>query len=89
MCVAAGVVRGEYPGGTDAQEVIRAVPTPLHYRFVAGGEPLDDAAVVALPQLAESAARAGDVRALKRTASGPRAAPETRQGSDPHRGPDP
>jgi hypothetical protein len=51
--------RGELPEGTDAEEVVRAVSAPLYYRFLASGDPLDEATADRAAKAAVVAARAG------------------------------
>ncbi|MFI6943879.1 TetR/AcrR family transcriptional regulator C-terminal ligand-binding domain-containing protein [Streptomyces sp. NPDC050418] len=58
-CVELGVQRGELPAGTDAHEVVRAVSAPLYYRFLACGDPLDEAAADRAAEAAVAAAKAG------------------------------
>ncbi|MFE3456349.1 TetR/AcrR family transcriptional regulator C-terminal ligand-binding domain-containing protein [Nocardiopsis aegyptia] len=58
-CVDQAVERGEVPPGTDAHEVVRAVSAPLYYRFLASGDPLDEAAARRCARAAVEAARAG------------------------------
>ncbi|NGO81746.1 TetR/AcrR family transcriptional regulator [Streptomyces sp. YC504] len=58
-CVELAVQRGELPAGTDAHEVVRAVSAPLYYRFLASGDPLDEAAADRAAEAAVAAAKAG------------------------------
>ncbi|MER7176012.1 TetR/AcrR family transcriptional regulator [Streptomyces mesophilus] len=58
-CVELAVQRGELPTGTDAHEVVRAVSAPLYYRFLASGDPLDEAAADRAAEAAVAAAKAG------------------------------
>ncbi|MFC4908667.1 TetR/AcrR family transcriptional regulator [Actinomadura gamaensis] len=58
-CVTQAVERGEVPEGTDASEVVRAVSAPLYYRFLASGDPLDEAVADRAAHAACCAARAG------------------------------
>jgi len=61
-CVDQAVRRGELPGDTDAEEVIRAVSAPLYYRLLTTDRPLDEAAADRAASAAVSAARAGAYR---------------------------
>ncbi|RJL24214.1 TetR/AcrR family transcriptional regulator [Bailinhaonella thermotolerans] len=58
-CVERAVAQGELPAGTDPHEVIKAVSAPLYYRFLASGDPLDEAAADLAARAAVAAARAG------------------------------
>lgn len=58
-CVEEAIDRGELPKGTDAEEVVRAVSAPLYYRFLASGDPLDEATADRAAKAATAAARAG------------------------------
>ncbi len=58
-CVEQAVQRGELPAGTDPHEVVRAVSAPLYYRFLASGDPLDEASADRAAQAAAAAAKAG------------------------------
>jgi AcrR family transcriptional regulator len=58
-CVEEAIDRGELPEGTDAEEVVRAVSAPLYYRFLASGDPLDEATADRAAKAAVVAARAG------------------------------
>jgi AcrR family transcriptional regulator len=58
-CAEEAIDRGELPKGTDAMEVIRAVSAPLYYRFLASGDPLDEATADRAAKAAVLAARAG------------------------------
>ncbi|MBC9714007.1 TetR/AcrR family transcriptional regulator [Streptomyces sp. TRM66268-LWL] len=58
-CVEQAVQRGELPAGTDAHEVVRAVSAPLYYRFLASGDPLDEAVAERAAGAAVAAAKAG------------------------------
>ncbi|GAA4487814.1 TetR-like C-terminal domain-containing protein [Actinoallomurus oryzae] len=58
-CVEEAIDRGELPEGTDAEEVVRAVSAPLYYRFLASGDPLDEATADRAAKAATAAARAG------------------------------
>ncbi|SDL37320.1 TetR/AcrR family transcriptional regulator [Streptomyces indicus] len=58
-CVELAVGRGELPDGTDAREVVRAVSAPLYYRFLASGDPLDEAAADRAAEAAVAAGKAG------------------------------
>lgn len=58
-CVTQAVARGEVPGGTDAEEVIRAVSAPLYYRLLTGAGDLDETVADRAAEAAVTAARAG------------------------------
>ncbi|WUL62445.1 TetR/AcrR family transcriptional regulator [Streptomyces sp. NBC_00344] len=58
-CVERAVARGELPADTVAAEVIRAVSSPLYYRFAISHEPLRTADADRAATAALAAARAG------------------------------
>ncbi|MEV6767763.1 TetR/AcrR family transcriptional regulator [Nocardia sp. NPDC051030] len=57
--IESAIARGEVPADTDPRAVLSAVSAPLYYRFLASGDPLDEAAVTAAAEAAAAAARAG------------------------------
>ncbi|NKY54247.1 TetR/AcrR family transcriptional regulator [Nocardia vermiculata] len=58
-CITAAIGRGEISPETDARAVLSAVSAPLYYRFLASGDPIDDAVAVTAAEAAVTAARAG------------------------------
>jgi AcrR family transcriptional regulator len=53
------VERGELPGGTEAEEVVRAAVAPLYYRLFISGERADSEVAARAADAAHAAARAG------------------------------
>ncbi|WCE02158.1 TetR/AcrR family transcriptional regulator [Streptomyces sp. HUAS 31] len=58
-CVEQGVARGEFPAGTDAEAVVRAVSAPLYYQLLTTGEIPDTPAAERAARAAHAAAVAG------------------------------
>ncbi|MFE9092991.1 TetR/AcrR family transcriptional regulator [Streptomyces sp. NPDC007264] len=58
-CVTAAVARGEFPEGTDAGAVVRAVSAPLYYRMLTTGAAPDPADAHQAARAAVAAAAAG------------------------------
>ncbi|AHH21735.1 putative transcriptional regulator, TetR family [Nocardia nova SH22a] len=58
-CITAAIERGELTSGTDARTTLSAVSAPLYYRFLASGDPIDDAVAVTAAEAAATAAAAG------------------------------
>jgi AcrR family transcriptional regulator len=61
-CVRQAMDRGEVPGDTDPNEVIRAVSAPLYYRLLTSDLPLDEAAADRAAKAVTAAACAGVYR---------------------------
>jgi len=57
--VTRAVARGDVPAGTDAGAVVRAVVSPVYFRHVIAGEPLDDTIARQSAAAVTLAARAG------------------------------
>lgn len=58
-CVELAVERGDLPAGTDAAEVIRFVSSPLYYRLLVSGDPVDADTGKRAAAAAAAAARSG------------------------------
>ncbi|MFE5191381.1 TetR/AcrR family transcriptional regulator [Streptomyces sp. NPDC056628] len=58
-CVEQAVARGEFPAGTDARAVVRAVSAPLYYGLLTTGTPPDVPAAERAARAAHAAAAAG------------------------------
>jgi AcrR family transcriptional regulator len=61
-CVRQAMDRGEVPGDTDPNEVVRAVSAPLYYRLLTSDLPLDEAAADRAAKAVTAAACAGVYR---------------------------
>ncbi|WP_227979578.1 TetR/AcrR family transcriptional regulator [Nocardia spumae] len=58
-CVTTAIARGELTPETDTRAVLSAVSAPLYYRFLASGDPIDDAIAVTAAEAAAASAAAG------------------------------